>query len=176
MLNLYDRNFQNIEKIPEEIKSNININKLSPENAVAFDLQEQERIRAQKVEEFLNNKINNEIERATQKENEINKIIHYNFQEVTFGGTWDANSWIDSITIYKNTEEQTRISIPPFPGTYDHKDIFNIPFILNNYIYFICMGSTELDPIIRPKGIYKPYFDENIYTIGISTKKLPWIE
>src|SRR5690625_4890217 len=106
MLNIYDRNFQNIEKIPEEIKSNININKLSPENAVAFDLQEQERIRAQKVEEFLNKKINNEIERATQEENKINKIIHYNFQEVTFGGTCDANSWIDSITIYKNTEEQ----------------------------------------------------------------------
>lgn len=175
MINLYDRTFQEMKKTPNDKKNEIN-KTLNPETAAAFDMQEQERVRAQNVEEFLNNKINNEIERAIKKEGQIDNIIHYNFQEVTFGGTWDANSWIDSITIYKNTKEQIRIAIPPFPGTYDHHDIFNIPFILNNYIYFICMGSTELDPIIRPKGIYKPYFDEDIYTIGISTKKLPWIE
>lgn len=175
MLNLYDRTFQKMGEIPTNKKEEIN-KTLNPETAAAFDMQEQERVRAQKVEEFLNNKINNEIERATTKEEEIEKIISYNFHPVEFGGTWDDESWCDSITIYKGAEEQTRIAIPPFPGNYGHHDVFNIPFILNNYIYFICLESTPLDPIIRPTGIYQPYFDNTEYKIAISTKKLPWIQ
>lgn len=175
MINLYDRTFQKMGEIPINKKEEIN-KTLNPETAAAFDMNEQERVRAQEIEKFLTDKINNEIERATKKEEQIDNIIHYKFQEVEFGGTWDDSSWCDSITIYKGEEEQARIAIPPFPGSYDHHDIFNIPFILNNFIYFICLESTELDPVMRPTGIYKPYFDGNAYTIEISTKKLPWIQ
>lgn len=170
MIDLYDRNF-----ITDRTKmdDDLNVGYMDPHDGKLMRGMTQERV------ETIRN-VEDERKRATKREDELEALIRkyhtYELQKTPFGGSWDKTKWPDSVTIFDGEDEITTIAIPPMGSGYDKDDVLNLPFFNNGLPYYlhVTMDNEDGRPIID--GIWKPSFDTKIYTIGISTRTLPWLE
>lgn len=107
---------------------------------------------------------------------EIKKMHTYKLQAVKFGGAWDVDSWSDSVTIYNGGQIVTVIAVPPMPPLYEERDEMSISFFNPDTAmpYWLRFTRNDRGQMV-PTGIYKPAFDTAIYSIAVSTKKLPWV-
>lgn len=165
MDNLFKRTFYTIEK--ENIKEPTS--PLNSENAAMFAAHTQEEI-------HMLQEVENEMNRAKNVEDHIFSIITYKTVPVQFGESWSTDKWPDSITIYLNGNELITLAIPPLSQTYDKEDVLDYGFLMNGYPLYIHFDNSNGTKQMRPTKLHVPEFFKGDFSIGISTKTLPWCE
>lgn len=164
--NLYDRNFATIEQT-ESTEINRTVNK---DNAVSFDLTEQERDRAIKEEKRIEMRLDKEIKERKEENARHDQEIEYEEIIIVPDGVVSADEYVSTVEIKSGTDFTANINIPI---TTENGTMF-FSFFFNN---------TQLPGFLKfmmrkPYSVYVPKaykLKGKTITAKSTMKNFPWI-